>query len=206
MMNNSALSKSTGRTITQLLILLVALSLLAIGCSKADNTNNSNTTSTNKASTTTNTTTNTTSNTPASSSSTASSPIAAYKAFQEANKKKDYAAVKSRFSKASLEMLSEEAKQKNKTLDEFIKDQVDKGTSDEEVLNEKIDGDSATVDLKDKNSSITLPMVKEDGEWKIAYDRFLKQMQEAFDQMSKQGAKPSTTNQNSGSDNDNKED
>jgi hypothetical protein len=199
MMNNSALSKSTNRTVTRLLFLLAVVALAAAGCSKADNTSNSNASSTNKNSTTSTANTSTSTST----SSTASSPTAAYKAFQEANKKKDYAAVKSRFSKASLEMLTEEAKKQNKTLDEFVKDQVDKGTSDEEVLNEKIDGDSATVDLKDKNSSITLPMVKEDGEWKIAYDRFIKQMQEAFDKMSKEGAKPPASNQNSNNDNDN---
>ena len=198
MMNNFVLSKSTGRRVTQLLLLLAGIALLVAGCSKTDNANSSNASSTNKTSTTTNTST--TSST--SSSSTAASPTAAYKAFQEANKRKDYAAVKSRFSKASLEMLTQEAKNQNKTLDEFVKDQVDKGTSDEEVVNEKIDGDSATVDLKDKNSSITLPMVKEDGEWKIAYDRFLKQMQEAFDKMSKEGAKPPASNQNSNNDND----
>lgn len=195
MMNNSALSKSTNRTVARLLIFLAGVVLVAAGCSKADNTGNSNASSNNKNSTTSTSTTST------STSSTASSPTAAYKAFQEANKKKDYAAVKSRFSKASLEMLNEEAKKQNKTLDEFVKDQVDKGTSDEEVLNEKIDGDSATVDLKDKNSSITLPMVKEDGDWKIAYDRFLKQMQEAFDKMSKESAKPPAGNQNSDNDN-----
>ncbi|HEX8493837.1 MAG TPA: hypothetical protein VF658_13415 [Pyrinomonadaceae bacterium] len=205
MTNNSVLSKSTGRTVTQLLILLAALSLLAIGCSKADNTNNSNASSTNKTSTNSTTAT---SSTPAasSSSSTASSPIAAYKAFQEANRKKDYAAVKSRMSKASLEILTEQAKKQNKTLDEFIKDQVDKGTSDEEVLNEKIDGDNATVELKDNDSSATLPMVKEDGEWKIAYDRLFKQLQEAFDKMNKAAPKPPATNQNSGNENDNEED
>lgn len=200
MMNNFAPSKQKSRTITHLLILLAGVVLVAAGCSKTANTNNSNASSTNKNSTTSTTSTTT------SSSSTASTPTAAYKAFQEANKKKDYAAVKSRFSKASLEMLTEEAKKQNKTLDEFVKDQVDKGTSDEEVLNEKIDGDSATVDLKDKNSSITLPMVKEDGEWKIAYDRFLKQMQEAFDKMSKEGAKSLPNNPNSSSDNDNEDD
>ncbi|HEX8494029.1 MAG TPA: hypothetical protein VF658_14380 [Pyrinomonadaceae bacterium] len=132
----------------------------------------------------------------------ASSPIAAYKAFQEANKKKDYEAVKKRFSKASLRALIEDAKKQNKTLDEYVKDQVDKGTSDEEVLNEKIDGDSATVELRDKNSSITLPMVKEDGEWKIAYDIFLKQLQEDFGQVVREGSK-ATGNQNSEGENSN---
>jgi glycyl-tRNA synthetase (class II) len=105
------------------------------------------------------------------------SPIAAYKAFQEANRRKDYEAVKRSFSKASLEMITEEAKKQNKTLDEFVKQQTDRARNDEEVSNEKINGDTATIELKDKDgtSSITLPMVIEDGAWKIAYDRFMKQ-------------------------------
>ena len=182
-MNNFVPSKSTGRAI-RLLILIAGLSLLASACSKADNTN---ATSANK---------NSTANTSATSGTKAatapsSSPSDAYKAFQEANKKRDYEAVKKSFSKASLEMLTDEAKKQNKTLDEFIKEQVDKSKNDEVVGGEKITGDSATVEIKDAEgkSSINLPMVVEDGAWKIAYDRFMKQMQDAFEQMGKEGAK-----------------
>lgn len=185
-MNNPDLSKTTGRTIARLLILLASVALLATACSKSANTNNANTATTNTSSTSTTTSS-------SNISSTSASPIAAYKAFQEANRKKDYEGVKRVFSKGSLEMITEEAKKQNKTLDEFVRQQVDRGKNDEEVSNEKINGDTATVDLKDKDgtSSITLPMVKEDGEWKIAYDKFIKQMQEAFDQMSKEGPKSS---------------
>jgi arsenate reductase-like glutaredoxin family protein len=191
-MNNFVSSKAMG---LRFLILLAALALLATGCSKGANTNNANATSGNK---------NSISST-ALSSAPASSPSAAYKAFQEANRKKDYEAVKKSFSKASLEMLTEEAKKENKTLDEFIKQQVDKAQNDEVVGSETITGDSATVEIKDKDgkSSIKLPMVVEDGAWKIAYDRFMKQMQEAFEQMGKESSK-STDNGNSESDNDNK--
>ncbi|HEY0386308.1 MAG TPA: hypothetical protein VGC64_09870 [Pyrinomonadaceae bacterium] len=189
---------------TRFLTLLVGLALLATACSKATNSN-----STNGSSTNSNSTVNSTSSSSSSSSSTsssgspASSPIAAYKAFQEANKKKDYEGVKRRFSKASLEMITDEAKKKNQTLDEYVKQQVDSGKQDEEVTNEKITGDTATIDLKDKtsNSTITLPMVMEDGEWKIAYDKFVKQMNEAFDKMSKELPK---SKDDTGTDNDNK--
>lgn len=196
-MNNPAPLKSVKLRVNYLLILLACAAFVAGGCNKAANTNSTNSSTTNTNSTVTNTTTPATTT---SSSSLGSSPIAAYKAFQEANKKKDYEAVKRRFSKASLEMLTDEAKQQNKTLDQLVKDQVDKGTSDEEVSNEKIiDSENATVDLKNNNSTVTLPMVKEDGEWKIAYDKFFKQMQEAFDKMSNDMKK----SENRNSDNDN---
>ncbi|MBD0326699.1 MAG: hypothetical protein ICV68_09720 [Pyrinomonadaceae bacterium] len=177
-------------------VLLVA----AAACSKADNANsNANTAPANKNSTAN------TSNTSTSSTSPSSSPIAAYKAFQEANRRKDYEAVKKSFSKASLEMITEEAKQKNQTLDEYVKEQVDRSKSDEVVDNEKITGDMATVDLKDKDgrSSITLPMVMEDGAWKIAYDKFMKKMEEDFKEMGKRAQQPSD-NSNSNNSNDDK--
>jgi hypothetical protein len=201
-MNNPILSCSRGSTMARLLTLLVGMALLATACSKAANSNSTNGSSTNSNSTV-NSTSSSSSSSTSSSSNPASSPIAAYKAFQEANKKKDYEGVKRRFSKASLEMITDEAKKKNQTLDEYVKQQVDTGKQDEEVANEKITGDTATIDLKDKtsNSSITLPMVMEDGEWKIAYDKFVKQMNEAFDKMSKEMPK---SKDDTGSDNDNK--
>ena len=174
-MNKSPLSKPTGRRASRCLVLLTCVALLAAACSKADNSNSSTNASApnkNGAATTSGTTT-------TSSTAPAMSPIAAYKAFQEANRRKDYEAVKRSFSKASLEMITEEARKQNKTLDEFVKQRTDSAKTDEEASNEKISGDTATVDLKDKEgaSFITLPMVVEDGAWKIAYDRFLKQME-----------------------------
>lgn len=202
-MNNSILSRATGSTMARLLTLLVGVALIATACSKAANSNSTNASSTNSSSTVNSTSSSSSSSSTSSSGSPASSPIAAYKAFQEANKQKDYEGVKRRFSKASLEMITDEAKKKNQTLDEYVKQQVDSGKQDEEVANEKITGDTATIDLKDKtsNSSITLPMVMEDGEWKIAYDKFVKQMNEAFDKMSKELPK---SKDDTGSNNDNK--
>ena len=44
-----------------------------------------------------------------------------------------------------------------------------------ELRNEKITGDTATVEMKrDKSDKWdTVPFVKEDGEWKIAFDRLV---------------------------------
>lgn len=201
--NSSANLK--GSTTVRLVLVTLALALLATACSKAANTNSTNSSTTTNSTSTTANTTSTTSSGTASDGSLATSPIAAYKAFQDANRKKDYEAVKRRFSKGSLTAITEEAKSRNQTLDEFIKQQVDNGKTEEEVSNEKITGDTATIELKDKSSSrtLTLPMVKEEGEWKIAYDKFLEQMKSEIEKMQRGGSQPGGSD-NGGNDNDNR--
>ncbi len=59
--------------------------------------------------------------------------------------------------------------------------EVDKDDKDEklpETRNEKITGDTATLEVKNDKTGKwdTLPFVKENGEWKIALDKFLENM------------------------------
>ena len=102
-----------------------------------------------------------------------STPTATAKAFYDAAKAKDAAGIKSTMSKGSLEMMEKFAKMENKSLDEALKDP---GSSPPptsfESRNEKITGDTATVEVKDeKGKWETIPFVKEDGQWKIALDK-----------------------------------
>src|SRR6476620_478875 len=101
-----------------------------------------------------------------------SSPTATFKAFFEASKKKDTAAMKKSLSKGTVEMFDKLAKEQNKSTDEMLKG-IDKDSKDEkipETRNEKITGDTATLEVKNDKTDKwdTLPFVKEDGEWKIA--------------------------------------
>jgi hypothetical protein len=109
-----------------------------------------------------------------------SSPTATFKAFYEASKKKDAAAMKKRLSKGSLDMFDKLAKAQNKSTDDMLKevDKDDKSTKAPETRNEKITGDTATLEVKNDKTEKwdTLPFVKEDGEWKIAFDKFLEDM------------------------------
>jgi len=109
-----------------------------------------------------------------------STPTAAFKAFFEASKKKDVAGIKKGLSKGTVEMLDKLAKEQNKSTDDMLKEayQNDKGETFPETRNEKISGDTATLEVKnDKNGKWeTLPFVKEDGDWKIALDKFLQDM------------------------------
>jgi hypothetical protein len=109
-----------------------------------------------------------------------SSPTKTFKAFFEASKKKDTAAMKKSLSKGTVDMFDKLAKEQNKSTDEMLKG-IDKDGNAEkipETRNEKITGDTATLEVKNEKTDKwdTLPFVKEDGEWKIALDKFLEDM------------------------------
>jgi hypothetical protein len=108
-----------------------------------------------------------------------SSPTNTLKAFYEATQKKDAEGIKKTLSKGTLEMLEGFAKAQGKSLDESLKSGLASETKDDkmpETRNEKIDGDKATVEVKnDKtNQWETVPFVKEDGSWKIAFDQMFR--------------------------------
>ncbi|MDX6385910.1 MAG: hypothetical protein QOK48_3483 [Blastocatellia bacterium] len=109
-----------------------------------------------------------------------SSPTTTFKTFFEASKKKDTTAMKKSLSKGTVEMFDKLAKEQNKSTDEMLKG-LDKDGKEEkipETRNEKITGDSATLEVKNDKTDKwdTLPFVKEDGEWKIALDKFIEDM------------------------------
>src|SRR5918911_1312490 len=81
-----------------------------------------------------------------------SSPTATFKAFYEASKKKDIAAAKQMFSKRTLELFEIQAKAQNKSVDEILKAGVEQKPVPykiPELRNEKIDGDEATLEIRD---------------------------------------------------------
>ena len=102
-----------------------------------------------------------------------SSPTATAKAFYDAVKAKDVQGIKNNMSKASLDLMEKFAKMENKSLDDALKDpSASNPPATFESQNEKINGDTATLEVKDeKGNWETLPFVKEDGQWKIALDK-----------------------------------
>jgi hypothetical protein len=101
-------------------------------------------------------------------------PTEAMKNFYEAVKKKDASAVKAMMSKESLKGIEEDAKRKNKSVDEEL--QLDMmasmfGPNPPEIRNEKIEGDKGTVEFKTEKSPnwSTATFVKEDGDWKASF-------------------------------------
>jgi hypothetical protein len=96
-----------------------------------------------------------------------STPIGAFKSFFEAAKKRDAAAMKKTISKRMLAELEAEAKKENKPFDEYLLS-VDLSDTVPEVRNEKIEGDTAVLEIKGRGDNWrTTKFVREDGEWKL---------------------------------------
>ena len=111
-----------------------------------------------------------------------SSPTATFKAFWEAQKKKDIAGMKKAMSKGSMAMLEKGAKNQNKTVDQAITEGFNtpgaKYDKTPETRNEKINGNDATLEVQDETSQKweTMYFVKEDGDWKIALDKTIEEL------------------------------
>jgi len=122
------------------------------------------------------------------SSGPGSSPTSTYKAFFDAQKKKDVAAIKKSLSKGSLDMMEKAAREQKKTVDEALKEGLESPAAKAEkappTRNEKIDGNNATLEVQDEESKKweTMYFVKENGAWKIALD---KTIEEAFKNLRK---------------------
>ena len=106
----------------------------------------------------------------------ASTPTEAFKSFYEAAKSKDVATLKRLMAKDSVSKMEDRAKQENKSLDDYLSENAQKGIPPTvpDTRNEKIDGDHATLEFKASSgddSWRTVPLVKEDGEWKVMFNR-----------------------------------
>jgi PBP1b-binding outer membrane lipoprotein LpoB len=108
------------------------------------------------------------------------SPTDTLKSFIQSSKQKDVEAIKKVMSKNSLTIAERSAQLQNTTVDELFKrDNPALPTEIPEIRNEKIEGETATVEVKDQTSGYeTIPFVKEDGVWKIAFDKYQQAMME----------------------------
>ncbi len=117
-----------------------------------------------------------------------STPLETLKAYTQAIKKKDTTTMKLLLSDASIKMSEQEAKSQNVTLDEIVKRETlfSENQKTVEFRNEKIDGDKATIEMKDSfDSWNTVPFVREDGVWKIDKQGIANQMMQDFEQSDK---------------------
>jgi len=111
------------------------------------------------------------------------SPTDVLKTYIDASDRKDLAALKQTFSKGTMKMYEDAAQKKQISLDEVIKDQFELASSAElksklELGKETIEGDTATVEVKDNSTGNLerIPFVKEDGVWKVALDKFMEDL------------------------------
>ncbi|MGI8883837.1 MAG: hypothetical protein ACR2IA_06295 [Pyrinomonadaceae bacterium] len=108
------------------------------------------------------------------------SPTETLIALNTASKAKDTAAIKNLVSSGSLKLIEESAKEQNKSVDELLAE--DKGAPFEklpEMRNEKIHGDAATIEIRNEVTKEfdEVPFVKENGEWKIALDLIVQDLE-----------------------------
>ena len=102
----------------------------------------------------------------------AASPSDTIRAFSEAVRRKDAGGVKRLLTAGSLRMLEGGASSKNMSIDEFVVKGGDMPFADmPEILGEKIDGDTARVDVQYRGEKDTVVLEKVDGVWKIAFDK-----------------------------------
>ncbi len=114
------------------------------------------------------------------------SPTEVLKNLNEASKTRDVEAVKNSVSKGTLALMEDSAKKQNTTVDELLK--KDNGVPFKELpetRNEKIEGDTATLELKNTTTGgwETVPFVKEDGSWRLALDKYMKDLQKAAESL-----------------------
>ncbi len=117
-----------------------------------------------------------------------STPLETLKAYTTAIKKKDPTTMKLLLSDASIKMAEQEARAQNVTLDEIVKRETlfRENQNTVEFRNEKIDGDRATIEIKDSsNTWNTVPFVREEGVWKIDKQGIANQMMLDFERENK---------------------
>jgi hypothetical protein len=160
---------------TKQMVAVIALTISALifgACGNNANNANGNANANANANSNANSNTN-----KAAANSEETSPLAAFKTLYEAVQKKDVENIRKGLSNATLVMAADLAAKQNKSTDETIKefltDPDNNSPTVPEARNEKINGDEATIEVKAPSTGkwTELPFVKEDGRWKLAYDK-----------------------------------
>lgn len=114
-----------------------------------------------------------------------STPLETLKAYTQAIKKKDTTTMKLLLSQETIKMHEQEAKSQNLTLDDVVTRET-LFLPEQKVVefrNEKIEGDKATIEMKNQYGSYdTVYFVKEEDGWKIDKQGFANQMMEQNEQ------------------------
>jgi PBP1b-binding outer membrane lipoprotein LpoB len=133
------------------------------------------------------------------------SPSGVLKQYVAASQKQDVAAMKNLLSKGSLELIEKSAKAQNSTTDELLRrESAVKIQKAIETRNEKIEGDAATVEIKNETTGefdMKMPFVREGGAWKIARDKYIEEeMKKANEEINKKLVNSRLSNNNSAPD------
>lgn len=116
-------------------------------------------------------------------------PAETFKTYIKALKQKDITTMKLLLSSETIRMHEQEAKVQNVTVDDIVKRETlfSEGQRTVEYRNEKIDGDKATLEVKNPSGAWeTVPFVKEDDVWKIDKKGFADQIMQDMEQNDRQ--------------------
>ncbi len=137
----------------------------------------------------------------------ATGPTEALKAYVAAQQNGDVAGMKRLLSKGSIAFIESNARAQNKTVDDVLREETRIRIAALPVTrNEKIEGDAATVEVRDDSTGqfdLVYPFVREDGAWKLARDKqveaILKKANEAREKLVSDVVNESRSNSNSNS-------
>ena len=116
-------------------------------------------------------------------------PVDSFKAYVNAVKQKNTTRMKELLSSESIKMHEQEAKAQSLTLDDVVRRETlfTEGQKTVEFRNQKIEGDKATLEVKNSFGSWeTVPFVREDDEWKIDKKGYVDRLMQDFDQNNRQ--------------------
>jgi hypothetical protein len=102
------------------------------------------------------------------------SPTETLKALNQASSKKDAEGIKRYLSSGTLDRLEHGAKEQNLTVEQIFKEEAPFSVLPE-TRGESIEGDTATVEILNPETKEfeKLPFVKENGQWKVALDKYI---------------------------------
>ena len=168
----------SGARTTAPLALALALLALSAGCNKDSDTSNSpegaNSNNLPASAPPLANTPSTANTSPLTSIPAGPSPTEVVKGYYEAGKGKDVAGAKRFLSRQSLQLMEDVAKRQGKTLDQLFGEAADMDARKPPPVfsNERIAGSTAFVDIKTSGEPLrTMPLVKEGGEWKLAFGK-----------------------------------
>jgi hypothetical protein len=124
-----------------------------------------------------------------SSESKPDTPVESFKTYVNAVKQKDTTTMKNLLSSESIKMHEQEAKAQSVTLDDIVKRETlfTEGQKTVEFRNQKIDGEKATLEVKNSFGSWeTVPFIREDDEWKIDKKGYAEKLMQDVEQNNQQ--------------------
>lgn len=104
------------------------------------------------------------------------SPTETLRVFSQATINKNAGNIMATLSQGSRKMIEDSARAQNSTVEAILLTENENSLKEiPEMRNEKISGDTATVEVKNRKIGgyDKMPLVKENGEWKIALDQYV---------------------------------